>query len=753
MSNALSGQGALIHGQDNYAAGRDLFINTTFAQDGPEGGQRHPPALLSQKRREDHLKSLHFADMEDRRWNVKRAHAETCEWFLKTSKYLAWSEGNHEHKHGSYGGFFWIKGKPGAGKSTLMKFLLSRAGQTKRFGVILSFFFNARAGDVLKRSTLGLYRSLSAQLLEERPLLQDVLDEFPTGHQWGIESLKMLLELAFEALGDIPVACFIDALDECQEQEIRDMITHLSDLCHVQTQLRVCFSSRHYPHISVPKGGHSIVLEESQEHDEDICRYIDHTLRIDDEDLSATIRAELIKKASGVFMWVVLVVPILNKTFDAGGKHKLQERLRQIPGDLNELFRDMLTRDESDAPSLLLCIQWVLFAKRPLTPKELYFAIISGMDPESLAQCHSDKITNDDFTKFTLDKSKGLTELTKSTPPTIQFIHESVRDFLLKDYGLAEIWPHGLVNLAGQSHQALKQACLTYMESNHIAYPWTGNLSPTSMLERYFQTSAPFLRYAVHNILFHANMAEAHGYSQGQFLATFPFEKWVTYRNAFSEKDNRYTPNVSILYILASNGLDALINVYPVGHSCLAREQERYGTPLFAALNLDRTDAAKALIKRQISMQTKSLSPQILSLRASEYQSVLAYFTKVWCDFGMSHSGKAGDESTYPDGEEFVFRLLKRMGCSPLAFAAGIGHVELASFLIDMGADVDSTNQFGWSPLQVALDMARLGAAIFLIDKGADVNITNHGWSPLSIATHGHHHDMVALLTQRGAFR
>lgn len=54
---------------------------------------------------------------------------------------------------------------------------------------------------------------------------------------------------------------------------------------------------------------------------------------------------------------------------------------------------------------------------------------------------------------FVVASSKGLAEVTKSrNKPTVQFIHESVRDFLIKDGGLCELWPHLNDALANSSH-------------------------------------------------------------------------------------------------------------------------------------------------------------------------------------------------------------------------------------------------------------------------------------------------------------
>jgi hypothetical protein len=55
-------------------------------------------------------------------------------------------------------------------------------------------------------------------------------------------------------------------------------------------------------------------------------------------------------------MWVVLVVDILNKEHNRGRVYALWQRLQEIPGDLHDLFWDILTRDTHKKDELVLCI-------------------------------------------------------------------------------------------------------------------------------------------------------------------------------------------------------------------------------------------------------------------------------------------------------------------------------------------------------------------------------------------------------------
>jgi type II secretory ATPase GspE/PulE/Tfp pilus assembly ATPase PilB-like protein len=64
------------------------------------------------------LQSLTFERMDARLLNITNALPQTCRWFFKEKEFDMWITRNGiEDNHG----FLWIKGKPGSGKSTIMK--------------------------------------------------------------------------------------------------------------------------------------------------------------------------------------------------------------------------------------------------------------------------------------------------------------------------------------------------------------------------------------------------------------------------------------------------------------------------------------------------------------------------------------------------------------------------------------------------------------------------------------------------------
>jgi ankyrin repeat protein len=568
---------------------------------------------LTAEEKQSFLAALKFDQIHARHSTIRLAHVKTCQWLPRSEKYQQWLDPN---SFGEHHGFLWIKGKPGAGKSTLMKFAFGKAVRQLANATVISFFFNAR-GDDLEKLVSGMYRSLLFQLLEKIPDLLDIFCLIPRTvlHsevvQWEMETLKSLFRSAVEKLQDRTLVCYIDALDECDENQIRDMLSffeQLGDLAASEGfRLLVCFSSRHYPHIAIGKGL-ELVLEDQEGHGEDITAYVHAELKAGRSKQVQKIKQEIIARASGVFLWVVLVVQILNKEHDRGRVHALKKRLSEIPDGLYELLKDILTRDNNNMEDTLLCIQWILYARRPLTREELYFAIIGATEADpSLLEWDQNEITTEDMKRFILDSSKGLAELTKSKRPTVQFIHESVRDFL-KDEGFRNLHANVGSVAPGPGNEALKKSCLNYVAidlSTCLAIPDSlpvAKSEEAKHLREVITERFPFSRYAVQNVFYHAETAHGNGISQRHFLETFPLGNWLLKHNICEQHGTRrYKEGAHLLYVLAEKDCANLI-------SCgldLARSQDvrgqdfsgqRYGHPLRAAAVHGNEKAVRLLL-------------------------------------------------------------------------------------------------------------------------------------------------------------
>lgn len=178
------------------------------------------------------LDSIGFPTMVMRQDEVHEAYPQTFDWLLSRKKprrgrprvpLLEWLE--------KEGGIFWINGKAGSGKSTLMKFLMDHkvfrealktwaAGQEL---TVATFFFWRATPIAEQKSINGLLRSILHQLLSEHPhLARSLRSMILEARHWTVERLKTALTLTLRqcAADGISLCLLIDGLDEFEGSEI-----------------------------------------------------------------------------------------------------------------------------------------------------------------------------------------------------------------------------------------------------------------------------------------------------------------------------------------------------------------------------------------------------------------------------------------------------------------------------------------------------------------------------------------------------
>lgn len=264
---------------------------------------------------------------------------------------------------------YWISGKPGSGKTTLVKHIVAHSQTQKSLDIwnsgslILSHFF-WRPGTAMQQNIKGLLCSLLYQLLQcSVTALNHVLSSIATANMkdadtdWSTAELQSIC-LQTLASYERPVCMFLDGLDEVDP---KDGVTRLLNLVQQLLQSRpghtkICLASRpepllqtrlslyprlrlqdltkgdltHYAesHVKLPEGYHA------EEH-----RGGDGLIR------------SLVSRAEGVFLWLVLATKSINKGFELGDSARaIQERINHLPGDLTDLYTDMWKRACEDEP-------------------------------------------------------------------------------------------------------------------------------------------------------------------------------------------------------------------------------------------------------------------------------------------------------------------------------------------------------------------------------------------------------------------
>lgn len=327
--------------------------------------QHHQRDLAHKEYCQRFLESLWFPEIYRRQENIHEAHEKTFQWIYEPDKTTQWWDNfvywlqNGQHT-------YWIHGKAGSGKSTLMNYIYQddrTAASLKAWSgskeLLMPGFFFWNAGQALEKSSEGLLRSLIYQLLKKFPSLtpssQIILPSEPGQTDpcsyepiaaWTERRLQATFESVLRRAQELCRICiFIDGLDEF----IGDQDILIGLIAKVQTaDVKVCLSSRPYRSYSVAFGlSDKLQLQDLTK--SDIEKYVSDKLHPFAKAESARnikdLLDNIVYKAEGVFLWVELVVKDLIKGLKNDDTlEQLQERVVSMPSDIEHLYGHMLSQ-------------------------------------------------------------------------------------------------------------------------------------------------------------------------------------------------------------------------------------------------------------------------------------------------------------------------------------------------------------------------------------------------------------------------
>lgn len=705
--------------------------------------------------------------------------------------------------------------------------------------LILSFFFHARGAE-LQKTTLGLYRSLLHQLLRHAPhaIPDDLLTSFKDkkekmgepgeGWHWHWRELRDFFQAALrKALKNRPVSLIIDALDEYGKDNATELIKSFS--LWIQefpgpSQLRICFSCRHHPSLVLPKGSSEIWLE--QENNYDISTYVQSQLSAwsSSEHLDA-IQTDITNRASGVFLWARLIVArVLDLQAEGENWVKIREEVDQSPLELNDLYRGLIEKAADKRNSFKL-IQWICYAIEPMTLDELRWAMVVEPEhsycPNSLqhyettrhfaSNCDmmAKKLTTlscglaetipssrirvvrrikyfDDYLKpYDTDESgsegsEGYTLERKTIPcRVVQFIHQSVKDFFLKegllalqrsqDPAMAKI--NG-AELEATSHKLLSRTCIRYLTAEEIMQ------SKASVDE--IMSVFPLLHYAATYWIGHVQESEKDR-PQVDLLDYFgwPSEDIVQHWTRFFESLSRYNDpplhGSTLLHVASRYRLMGLLR------DILRRKQllqkgidviDGNGlTSMSLAVREGHEVVVRLLLESGADVNANGKVGEDLRLASS---SGIAGIVRILLENGADANAPASRfdtdgnalQAASANGHEQVARLLLDNGAdvnaqgglydSALVAASLRGHGHVVEMLLENGADVNAPGRLRGRALTAAIagGARNEGIVRMLLEKGADANAPVGDFDqrkPVDVAADVFHRPMLKLLREYGA--
>ena len=182
--------------------------------------------------------------------------------------------------------------------------------------------------------------------------------------------------------------------------------------------------------------------------------------------------------------------------------------MQEIPSGLSDLFKEVLRRDHTNMDVLLLCPQ----RESSILQGKLGYSTAPVLTPSERQQLGTRKKSVEDMGRFVPTSSKGLADFTKSTKAsTVKFIHESVRDFLMRDGSLRDIWPDLDDQLITRSHERLKSRCVSYLAADISGYVEPNQSLPKASLQKAREQrkaiSDSYMFHVAESVFSHANKA------------------------------------------------------------------------------------------------------------------------------------------------------------------------------------------------------------------------------------------------------
>lgn len=450
------------------------------------------------------LRHLVPDDEHSRREQIYEANPDTCRWILEPagerSSYRAKTRDNFIRWLRSGSNVLHISGNPGAGKSTLMKFISGNPRAQKELRawagsrqLVFGQFYFWHSGTEAQRTLPGMLRSLLFQALGQFPEL--IGHVFP--RQWeqmktnpfksdpavekfqnfGSSQMKEAFDNFRETLNssEYRVCFLIDGLDELKGRDLdHEKLASELNAWTASGIIKLLVSSRPWRPFLTSFTAHATLhlheLNRSDietyairelEQDQEISKIGIHRMKETIQDIVE----ELVGQAQGIFLWAHLVLDTLREDIRRQySRDMLKAKLREYPSDLDELYDKLREPIEKSPFDTKLSNRMLLLAAH--TPKDFQLLAIafswlpgndeSGLlDPSFPASTNCQPYPKEDVEARINCVSARITSLTrgllelftveKREPPKVRFCHRTARDYLLSNdkrkKALEQSWP------------------------------------------------------------------------------------------------------------------------------------------------------------------------------------------------------------------------------------------------------------------------------------------------------------------------
>ncbi|RPA93071.1 hypothetical protein L873DRAFT_1816655 [Choiromyces venosus 120613-1] len=377
------------------------------------------------------LRCLYTSRYESHRDRVPEPVEGTCAWVTEHQKYKDWWE-----KETS--GLLWLSADPGCGKSVTASYLVTYLKNQPN--TIVCYFFFKDDSEEQRSATFALCAILHQLFSQRESLCRYAEEAFNCKGKSFVEEVGALWNILVKAVaegGCGDVICVVDALDECDEKTLDQLIRHITSLPGPQTShipLKFLVTSRPYHEIEMRLGSPETTIRLKGEDEvnaltADITRVIDEGIKKLESYWGRSgglgyLRNLLESSADRTFLWVSLVLGILSASVD-DSPEVFTNIVTTAPRDLVELYTKILDKSiNPDKARRILNI--VVAAARPLTLREMNIAFKIKREHNSIKDLGD---LPEGFER-TVKNLCGL--FVRVIDSKIYLVHQTAREFLIK---------------------------------------------------------------------------------------------------------------------------------------------------------------------------------------------------------------------------------------------------------------------------------------------------------------------------------
>ncbi|KAH8599520.1 ankyrin repeat-containing domain protein [Bisporella sp. PMI_857] len=590
----------------------------------------------------------------------------TCQWILSHSQYRDWSSKRETC-------ILWIIGYPGSGKilSAYLLEHLSRGELSPSSRTTLCYFFCDEKIDT-QRDGLTILRSLIHQLLVRRRLLikyvKDAYDIYGPHFDQDFNELWRIFVAIVSDKRTGPISVIIDAIDECEETTRERFLRHIMALIS-----RSSSTGSHTPYIKFFVTSRPLL---NDQHDTNLLQ-IDPSQDYVERDLSLVIRTKidgivqrthckpeartylenaLYSKADRTFLWVTLVLHLLEKSFLASQKD-FRRIVDELPKTLTATYESFLRRIPIEYQSLAAkLLHFLVGSSRPLTLEEMRILIAVKSDHTTLATVEEDMQPN---IQATIEGVLG-----PLFPISSIAVSPKVDD---AEY----IWdPFDLEgdNLFKDSTVLEAEAC-AFIETKYIFFDYAARY-----WAEHFSLAAPISASEL--------QSSAVLLSDGRSLQGL---NWLRYYWFHAEINLPYPrdfdPMVTASYFGHLTSLKSLLHKrYPI-------DLDIGVFSLYWASRMGHNNAVELLLGENISPDVKVIDGQSAFIAAVSFNRL--HVVKILLE----------DDGFIPDYNEYRVNYAAPGGRTPLSIAAGNGYIEIVEQLLRHRQVLPDVADFNhWTP-------------------------------------------------------